>query len=343
MRYFAPVSMRYIRNTSTDAAFNMAFDEFMLEQLPLDEPVFCLWQNAPSVIVGLNQNVYTEVNLEYLRAHDIQLARRVTGGGAVYHDLQNLNYTIVGRTSQLEVDYPRYMQFVVDALRSLGVPAEQNGRNDILVEGCKVSGYAKRVWKDRIMVHGTLMYDVDIDTLSRVLSVEGSKFSAQPEGARHASGIPSVHARVANLRDYLPGIGSVQELQTELERILSDDYKDEPLALSDEQLEAVAQTADAKFRTWEWVYGRSPHADIVRRRRFSCGTVEAYLSIEKGTVESLSFGGDFIGNLPTEELALQLAGCPCRREEIMQRLSPLPIQDYFDHLTPAELAALIAP
>ena len=141
--------MKYLQNNSTDPHFNMAFDEFCLEHLKADEPVFYLWQNRPSVIIGLNQSAYAEVNLPYLQEKGIVLARRVTGGGAVYHDLQNLNYTITGRICDLETDYPAYVETMARALRSLGVPAELSGRNDILVDGRKCSGYAKRMSKDR--------------------------------------------------------------------------------------------------------------------------------------------------------------------------------------------------
>ena len=154
--------MKYLTNTSTDPHFNMAFDEYCLEQLQTDEPVFYLWQNRPSVIIGLNQSAYAEVNLPYLEDKGIVLARRVTGGGAVYHDLQNLNYTITGRIRDLERDYPAYLETMLRALQALGVPATLSGRNDILVDGRKCSGYAKRVSRDRLMIHGTLMYDVDM-------------------------------------------------------------------------------------------------------------------------------------------------------------------------------------
>ena len=129
--------MKYLINNSTDPYFNLAFDEYCLENIQSEEPYFFLWRNRPAVIIGLNQNAYSEVNLDYLNSHGITLARRVTGGGAVYHDLQNMNYTIIGRNPS-----PHPM---VDALRSLGVPAELTGRNDIFVEGRKVSGYARRV------------------------------------------------------------------------------------------------------------------------------------------------------------------------------------------------------
>lgn len=325
--------MRYLRNDCTNAHRNMAFDQFCLERLPLDEPIFYLWQNAPSVIIGLNQNAYAEVNLGYLKEHDILLARRVTGGGAVYHDLQNLNYTIVGRSADLERDYPGYLTYVIDALRALGVPAELSGRNDILVEGRKVSGYAKRVWKDRLMVHGTLMYDVDLTTLSEALAVDSSKLEAH--------GIQSVRSRVANLKDYLPQFHSVKELQAALEDILSRHYADSEVLLTDEQQASIDEEYHTKFATWQWNCGRSPLAAFERKKKFACGTIEAQVSVDKGLITALTFGGDFLGNTPAEALAARLTGIPYERDALQAFLATQPVSDYFDHLTPAELVELI--
>ena len=325
--------MRYLRNPCTNAHYNMAFDQFCLEELDVDEPVFYLWQNAPAVIIGLNQNAYAEVNLPYLHEHGIVLARRVTGGGAVYHDLQNLNYTIVGRSSDLERDYPGYLTYVIEALRGLGVPAELSGRNDILVEERKVSGYAKRVWKDRLMVHGTLMYDVDLTTLSHVLAVSESKLEAH--------GIASVRSRVANLRDYLPSLPSVEALQEALEDILSRHHEDREFVLSEAQLARVEEIAGNRFATWEWNMGRSPLATFERKRKFACGTIETHFSVEKGQLTFLAFGGDFLGNRPADELARSLMGCRYKSDAILARLSTLDIADYFDQLTPDELLSLL--
>ena len=325
--------MRYLRNDCTNAHRNMAFDQFCLERLPLDEPIFYLWQNAPSVIIGLNQNAYAEVNLGYLKEHDILLARRVTGGGAVYHDLQNLNYTLVGRTMDMERDYPHYVGLMAEALQQMGVPATLSGRNDILVDGRKVSGYAKRVWKDRLMVHGTLMYDVDLTTLSEALSVDDSKLQAH--------GIQSVRSRVANLKDYLPQLGSVRELQEALEDILSRHHADSEVLLTDEQQASIDEECRTKFATWQWNCGRSPLAAFERKRKLACGTIEAHVSVDKGLITALTFGGDFLGNTPAETLAARLVGTPYEREALTALLATLPVGDCFDHLTAPELAELM--
>ena len=324
--------MKYLVNNCTDACRNMAFDEYALESLPLEEPVFYLWRNAPSVIIGLNQSAYAEVNLPYLESKGITLARRVTGGGAVYHDLQNLNYTIVGKSRDLNADYPDYLHFVVNALRELGVPAELSGRNDIMVDGRKCSGYAKRVWKDRLMVHGTLMFDVDLETLREVLSVPGSKMAA--------SGISSVRSKVANLREYLPRFCDVLALKDALHGILAG--ADTEVTLDASQQEAIDRMADGKFRTWDWIYGKSPEAQFRTSRKFACGTVELSWSVRHGLLEDVHFGGDFLGNLSAEGLAARLNGIRFERDSILSALSQVRVSDYFDGLEAESLVELFS-
>ena len=323
--------MKYLQNSSTDPHFNMAFDEFCLEQLKADEPVFYLWQNRPSVIIGLNQSAYAEVNLPFLLEKGIILARRVTGGGAVYHDLQNLNYTITGRIRDLEKDYPAYVETVARALRKLGVPAEVSGRNDILVDGRKCSGYAKRMSKDRLMIHGTLMYDVDIDTLTQVLAVPGSKLSA--------AGVSSVRSRVANLKEYLPQFGDIQAFQGALQALLAQD--DGEIRLTEAQLAQIEADAAAKYRTWEWVYGHSPAAAFRVGRKFACGRVEAAFSLKAGCIDHLRFSGDFLGNLPPDRIAASLQGCRFTREALRTALQSFPVSNCFDHLSADDLASLL--
>ena len=322
--------MKYLQNSSLDPHFNMAFDEFCLEQLKADEPVFYLWQNRPSVIIGLNQSAYAEVNLPYLREKGIILARRVTGGGAVYHDLQNLNYTITGRIRDLETDYPAYVKTMARALRELGVPAEISGRNDILVDGRKCSGYAKRVSKDRLMIHGTLMYDVDIDTLTQVLATPGSKLSA--------AGISSVRSRVANLKEYLQ-FEDIHAFQAAIQALLAGN--DEEIRLTEMQIAQIEADTAAKYRTWEWIYGHSPVAAFHVGKKFPCGRVEASFSLKAGCIDGLRFNGDFLGNLPADRIAKALQGCRFMQEAILAVLSQEPVENCFDRLSAEELTVLL--
>lgn len=322
--------MRFLRNRHTDPVFNMAFDEFCLEKLELDEPVFYLWQNRPSVILGYNQEVNTEVNLDYLKREGILLARRVTGGGAVYHDLGNLNYTIVGRSDNLERDYPQYARMMMDALRTLGVPAELSGRNDILVEGRKVSGFAKRVCKDRLMVHGTLMFRVDMERLTHVLTPPATKLQSK--------GIASVRSRVANLSDFLPAMESVETFAQQLEEILSNGYADKEYVLPDNALELVRRLAEEKFGTDEWIYGRSPRATMEKNVRMACGNVGIHLQVSGNRIVSCRFSGDFMGNLPVAALESGLEGVVYDYESVCGKLEQLEVQRYFDGVSADEMA-----
>ena len=310
--------MKYILNPCTDPHWNMAHDEFLLEGL--QEEVFCLWQNRPSVIIGLNQSAPAEVNLKYLEENDITLARRVTGGGAVYHDLGNLNYTIAGSARKMENAYG----LMAETLRKLGVPAERSGRNDILVEGRKCSGYAKRLSKDRMMIHGTRMWDVNLEVLTEALKVPGSKLQA--------AGIASVRSRVANLKTYLPQFSDISAFRDALQDLLAEG--DPEIPLGTEQRQSIDRMADEKFRRWEWIYGHSPAASFRSSRKFACGTVQVQYTLRHGVFESLSFSGDFLGNRPAEELAQQLLG------ERMEIIGTLPISTYFDQLTPEEFITL---
>ena len=325
--------MRYLRNTHTNPYYNMAFDEFCLESLNIDEPVFFLWQNRPSVIIGLNQEVNTEVNLDYLQKNDIALVRRVSGGGAVYHDFGIMNYTIVGRSEDLERDYPEYAGMMMKALQKLGIPATLSGRNDILVDGKKVSGFAKRVSKDRLMVHGTLMYNVDLDTLTEALNPPSTKLESK--------GIASVRSRVANLCELLPDITDIQMLIQRLEAILSENYQDKEYVLSEAELAQIQKIADEKFATWEWIYGRSPKATLVHSARLACGTVEIHLTLTENRITSCRFGGDFLGNLPTSEVEAALTGSPYEMNTIRECLSKMDISRYFDGAVPDDLVKIM--
>lgn len=325
--------MKFLRNSETDPYYNMAFDEYCLESLAIDEPVFYLWQNRPAVIVGLNQEVNTEVNLDYLRQNNIVLARRVSGGGAVYHDWGNLNYTIVGRSEDLERDYPEYAGLMMQALRKLGVQAELSGRNDILVEGKKVSGFAKRVSKNRLMVHGTLMYDVNLDVLTQSLNPPATKLQTK--------GIASVRSRVTNLREHLPEIKDIQDFKNRLEKALSNDYADEEYKLSVSEIEDIRTLANEKFGRWDWIYGRSPRATLTHSARLSCGNIEIHLTLNENRIASCRFGGDFIGNLPTSDIEMRLIGVSYDVLSIEKCLSEIEVSDYFDGVKEADLIHLI--
>lgn len=325
--------MRFLQNRHTDPYYNMAFDEYCLEHRITEEPIFYLWQNKPAVIIGANQQIATEVNVDYLNKNNIVLARRVTGGGAVYHDLGNLNYTIVGNTNNIESNYPEYIYIMQQALLQMGVPAVLSGRNDIMVNERKVSGFAKRVAKERLMVHGTLMYDVNIDVLSQALTPPSIKLETK--------GIASVRSRVCNLKEYLPQIPDIASLKNELQRILSNNYTDKEIKISTEMSREISLLASKKFAHRDWIYGHSPQATLKQSARLSCGNVTIHLTINKGVIQYCKFEGDFLGYFPISQLEDALLGIHYERSAINEQLSKLPISSYLDGVKTNDLLKII--
>lgn len=315
--------MKYITLLSTDPCYNMAFESWALKNLPKGESYFYLWRNRPSVIIGENQDPYTEVNLQYLTSHGITLARRTTGGGAVYHDLNNLNYSFIGENVGVES--------IVDMLRLLGVNAEKTGRNDIFVDGRKVSGYARRMECDRWLVHGTLLYDVDLDTLQRVLDTPQSKLRRK--------GVKSVRSAVANLKDYLPKIVGVEEFASAAKAYFE---PIEEYVLSGEQLGQISGLNEIKFSSPQWIYRHLCSDSIVRRAHLSCGSVSVSLSLDSdGRIENIDFSGDFLGAKKAEELAFALRGIKYDSEALLQTLKKERAEDYFDSTSLDQLVSLI--
>lgn len=325
--------MNYLINRHTDPYFNMAFDEYCLEHKIGDGPLCYLWQNRPAVIVGANQQIHTEVDVDYLKEHDIVLARRVTGGGAVYHDWGNLNYTIVGEAKEMERDYPEYACLMQQALCELGVPATLSGRNDILVDGLKVSGFAKRVAKGRIMVHGTLMYDVDVEVLSKALTPPAVKLQTK--------GIASVRSRVGNLKPYLPHIADIDGMRSALLRILSRGFTDKEVCIDEKGIAEIEKLAKEKFADWHWIYGHSPQASLTQSARLKCGNVTVHLQLNKGMIANCTFEGDFLGNLPINEVEEALVGVAYEHSLLAKQLAKLNIAAYLDGVTGEELLKLI--
>lgn len=304
----------------------MAFEQYCLEKSAFDEPFFYLWRNAPSVIIGLNQSAFTEVNLGYLKENGIVLARRLTGGGAVYHDLQNLNYSFVLPRGSL----CNPVGMIAAALRSMGVPADISGRNDILVYGHKCSGFAKRLWKDRVLIHGTLMFNVDIQILINALSAQGSKLSSK--------GVDSVRSRVANLKDFLPSGTTIDSFKAGLEDILSGG--DGKIMLEEASWAEINDLADKRFRREEWIYGRSPLSGIVREKHFNCGNIRAEISVSHGIIKDIRFTGDFIGDKEVSGFERKISSLRFCEDALYEAVNPV-INEYFDGVSASEFVSFL--
>lgn len=325
--------MKYIINESKDPYFNMAFDEYCLESVVSDEPFFFLWQNSPTVVIGVNQNPYKEVDLEYLEREKINLVRRITGGGAVFHDQGNVNFTFIGNYSNDREVFEQYIGYIVEALKKMGLNgATMSGRNDILVDGKKISGCAKRVFKDKCMVHGTLLYDVNTEVLKSVLNGPKSKLKLR--------GTSSVKGHIANIKDLLPNITNVNEFKTILTDILSN--KDNNcIEINEATLAKIRQQGRDKYLSISWNYGKLNKSNISYEQRLACGMVEVEMVVNNEIVDSIKLSGDFLGNEKIEGLELTIKGQKYSHSHLLKLFETSDIGRYLDKTTALSLANLM--
>lgn len=312
----------YIHVTSTDPAFNLALEQYVFDTFPRDRRYFLFWQNRNAIIIGKFQNTLAEVNEDYVRRHHIQVVRRLSGGGAVYHDLGNLNYTWITDADDVSrVDLKKFCQPVADALRTLGANAEVSGRNDILIDGQKISGNAQYVRNGRVMHHGTLLFDSDLTVLSGALNVDPAKIQTK--------GIQSVRSRVTNIRSRLGQSLSLEEFrQLLLEHLFPDGISE--YVLTDTDLLAVEAIRLQRYSTWDWNYGASPPCSLVRKQRIEgCGTIEAHIRLEKARIASVAFMGDFFSTAGPGMLEAALVGARLCPEDYLPILETLDIPQIF--------------
>ncbi len=326
--------MRFLRNSNTNPFFNLALDEYAMKSIDVEEDFFFLWQNEPSVIIGNNQNTVEEINQKFIDDNNVHVARRVSGGGAVYHDFGNLNFTFVIKVDEPgKVNYKKYVQPVIDALKSMGVTAEASGRNDILIDGLKISGNAQRMANGRLMHHGTLMFDVDVEDMVKSLNVAPDKIISK--------GVKSVRSRVTNIKDHLPEGTTLQEFWDALQFYLSNEGKDEEIILTDADIKAIQKEADEKFATWDWVYGKSPEFNLKNANRFAGGRVEVLADVDKGHIKSIRFQGDYLGLEGVEAVESALVGVKFEQESVAKVLDLFDLKLYFGGITKEELLSVI--
>lgn len=322
----------YLETNSQDPTYNLAFEEYVLTNCR-EGNLLILWQNASSVIIGRNQNTAEEINQGFIDRHGIQVVRRNTGGGAVYHDLGNLNYSFITDADDLDKNTLQlFLDPVVEALNSLGLDACCSGRNDILVSGKKVSGTAQQLLKGRILHHGTLLFDADADMISGALNPDPTKFQSKS--------IKSVRSRVGNIRRELSQDMTLAEFWAYLKnRLTGENVK--PMTLSPEALSAVTELQHTKYATWEWNYGKSPKCEIRNKQRWDGGLLDIQLSTAGGTVTQIHIFGDFLALSPIRQLEEALVGCAYRRDALLARLEGIPIHTYLGAITADELVKTI--
>ena len=326
------MAVYYLQTGSTDPSYNLAFEEYVLKNRTSGSYLI-LWQNKNAVIIGRNQNAEAEINRSFVEANGIAVIRRNTGGGAVYHDLGNLNYSFI--TDAADPEHRSAGHFtspVVRTLRTLGLDAEASGRNDILVSGRKVSGTAQQLLKGRILHHGTLLFDSDPNMIAGALNPDPTKFQSKS--------VQSVRSRVGSIRSALPQDMSLTEFWQYLKNALAEDGI-LPTSLSPEELAQVRALKEEKYDTWQWNFGRSPKFQTCCRQRFTGGLLELHLTVAQGRIEQLQILGDFLALTELAPLEQALTGCLYEENAIRSVLSKFPLFEYLGGITEDEFVMTI--
>lgn len=326
--------MLIIDSPSTDAYFNIAAEEYLLYKYPTED-IFLLYMNAPSIIVGKFQNTLAEINLDFVDENDIKVVRRMSGGGTVYHDLGNLNFsfhTLLGTNDFM--DFSKFTKPVLTLLNELNVPARLEGRNDLLVDGKKFSGNAKLAKNGKMIQHGTILINSQMEVLGDALKVNPMKFIDKA--------VKSNRARVTNLIDYLPKGTTVSGFKELLIRTMREGNEVSKIyTLTAEDILSIEQLVQEKYSTWNWNFGFSPDYNFKKAIKIPAGFIELHMDVVRGgTIEKVKIFGDFFASKPIEELENRLAGEKHSIQSITKVLEAIDLTEYFGKVRSEEILEL---
>ncbi|UOE56672.1 lipoate--protein ligase [Cytobacillus oceanisediminis] len=328
--------MLFIDNQGiTDPRINLAIEEYALKNLDIEETYLLFYINEPSIIIGKNQNTVEEINTEYVENNGIHVVRRLSGGGAVYHDLGNLNFSFITKDDGESFhNFQKFTEPVVEALQKLGVNAELSGRNDLMAEGRKISGNAQFSTKGRMFSHGTLLFDSEIESVVSALKVKKDKIESK--------GIKSIRSRVANISEFLDKKITIQEFRNLLLKNIFGDLDEIPeYKLTNDDWEKIHQLSKERYQNWDWNYGKSPKFDLQHSHRFPVGQIDIRLNVTKGKIEECKIYGDFFGVGDVSEIENKLTGIRYEKSEIENALEEVDIKHYFGNVTKTEFINLI--
>ena len=329
------MKLSYLNLTTTDPTINLATEQYVFEQLPKDRTYFMLWQNDNAIIIGKHQNTLAEINEKYVKENNISVVRRLSGGGAVYHDLGNLNFTfITDANKQANIDFHLFCQPIVKTLKSIGIHAEINGRNDITIDGKKFSGNSQLIRDGRVLHHGTILFQSDLTIVGKALQVNAEKIQAK--------GVKSVRSRVTNVSEHLTERISLKDFRKLLlENILASQNGEEYI-LSDKDTLAIEEIANHRYRTWQWNYGSCPQCTMMKKSRIEgCGTIEAYITLKHGVISEMTFMGDFFSAIDPALLAEKFIGLRPEYNIYKNVLQNIDISKYFAGLTTEDFLKFI--
>lgn len=306
-----------------DPTVNLALEEYCVRNLDMSDDYLLFYINSPSIIIGKHQNTIQEINSEYVREAGIVVVRRISGGGAVYHDKGNLNFSFMTKHSNESIhNFKLFTEPVINVLNEIGINAELNGRNDITVGGKKISGNAQFTDTKSMFSHGTLLFDSNLEDVVKALNVKIDKIESK--------GIKSVRSRVANIKEFLSGEMNIVSFKEKLLDSIFKGYDKIPVyALSEKQWDEVIKLSESKYRSWEWNYGRSPEFNIKKVNRFSFGEIDIRISVKDGLTESCKIYGDFLGHGELSDVETKLTGVKYERQSVADNLKHVDLKHYF--------------
>ncbi len=328
--------MKFIDNSNiTDPRINLAIEEYALKHLDPEHSYLLFYVNEPSIIIGKNQNTIEEINLDYVKENELHVVRRLSGGGAVYHDLGNLNFSFITKDDGESFhNFKKFTEPVVKALNHLGVNAELSGRNDLLVGERKISGNAQFSTKGRMFSHGTLMLSSEIENVVSALKVKDEKIRSK--------GIKSIRSRVANIEEFLDKPMTVNELKQVLLQSIFADLEEIPkVDLTEEDWKGIDQISAERYRNWDWNYGKSPAFDLQRSKRFPVGTIDLRINVKKGKIVDCKIYGDFFGVGDVKDIEQLLIGISYEPTALKAELTNTNLKHYFGAITEEEFLSLL--
>lgn len=323
----------FVINNSTDPFYNLALEEHLLTNTS-EGIIVMLWQNDNAVVIGRNQNVFEEVNVQYAKENGITIVRRSTGGGAVYHDLGNFNYSIITSKQVVDDDSMKILsEPIINVLKELGIDAEFTGRNDIVVSGKKISGTAQRIYGDRVLHHGCILFDSNLETLAKCFNVNSKTITSKA--------VKSVKSRVTNIKEHMKVSVTIEQFKEFLAQEIMKNEQYTVLNITKDMHEATKKLAADKYRTKEWNYNLPMKYTLHKCKRYDGGILDIYMDIQNGRIMKCQIYGDFLSRISVSSMERALEGCPYAEQSVRELLGGFVLEEYFGCISVEEILGCI--